>query len=183
MKFKFSPQPNSPGRQRGRDDGAEDGRLIGRIGGLKRKHGRDDVDDDDDVSDAAAERLSAGTEAARDVIDAYKSSMKETRKTERVGRRERRRKRRGRGGSEMLRRTTGSERINGDTAIKRASPNNHLFNLSLLHNKSLSSSSFSLLFLLLSLLPPQLVTPSTSPLSISISLPPPGFQLQRRSSI
>lgn len=71
------------------------------------------MDDDDDVSDAAAERLSAGTEAARDVIDAYKSSMKETRKTERVGRRERRRKRRGeeeekrrrkrrgRGGSEM----------------------------------------------------------------------------------
>lgn len=58
------------------------------------------MDDDDDVSEAAAERLSAGTEAARDVIDAYKSSMKETRKTERVGRRERRRKRRGRGEEE-----------------------------------------------------------------------------------
>lgn len=42
------------------------------------------MDDDDDVSAAAAAaRLSAGTEAVRDVIDAYKSSMKETRKTER----------------------------------------------------------------------------------------------------
>lgn len=46
--------------------------------GLKEKHSRDDGDDDD-VSD---QRLSAGMEATRDVIDAYKPSMKEKRNME-----------------------------------------------------------------------------------------------------
>lgn len=46
---------------------------------ITRKHGQDDVDDD--ATDAKP--LSAGIEAARDMIDAYKSSLKEKRSMDR----------------------------------------------------------------------------------------------------